>query len=620
VPNDRFGVASSHLSFYEPDQIDEILDRTASAGIGWVRCSFAWSDLEPVRGEWHFDKADMVVGKALARGIKVLGIMGASPPWANGGNPWNYPPTDLEAWTIYTWTVSQRYRGYVAAWEIGNEENIPQFWMPEPNPGQYVQLLGLASPAIRYADPGVKVVMGGVAGLDPQYLDDCLNLGAADYIDAIAYHPYPETLEEDNYTPQESRCRDIVGFVHWLVSEHTSKDLEIWITELGWTTCPESPPGVSEETQASYMLRSFINYAGTDVDRVFWYNLNDEYLNEHDYYGLLRQDMTSKLSYPYYANFNACLTGALPTAPGTVSFVCSRPETLEAHSFTLGDEGLTISAWKSDDAGDSLDITLADYAYGEPVTVDPLTGGEEPTPGVTRDENGCLTVSSLGIGKTPVILRFARLHPPHIFTLAPTGGAAGAVISVKGFGFGSSRGSSRVYFGTAPSTVYSSWADDEVRCAVPPGTAGEVAVRVVAGESSSNEVPFRVFAVTSVTPDYGVQNTTVEVSNLAGAEFETGATVRLERSGSPTINAENVTVVSSSKITCRLNLTGAPLARYDVVVRNPDGGEARLVQRFRVTDACGGGAGASLSLFAGMMGLLSLAGVGIRSRTRCNML
>jgi len=53
------------------------------------------------------------------------------------------------------------------------------------------------------------------------------------------------------------------------------------------------------------------------------------------------------------------------------------------------------------------------------------------------------------------------------------------------------------------------------------------------------------------------------------------------------------------------------------VVRNTDAQEAKLTQGFSVTNACGGGAAISLSIFGIMMGLMSLAGsTGLRRRFR----
>ena len=122
--------------------------------------------------------------------------------------------------------------------------------------------------------------------------------------------------------------------------------------------------------------------------------------------------------------------------------------------------------------------------------------------------------------------------------------------------------------------------------------------------------------VASITPTSGVENTVVDVTNLAGTDFQEGATVRIEKTGT-TVNATDVNVVSSTQITCKLNLTGVPLGKYDVVVRNPDAQEGMLTQGFSVTNVCGGGAAVSLSIFGIMMGLMSLAGsAGLRRRFR----
>jgi hypothetical protein len=103
----------------------------------------------------------------------------------------------------------------------------------------------------------------------------------------------------------------------------------------------------------------------------------------------------------------------------------------------------------------------------------------------------------------------------------------------------------------------------------------------------------------------------VNISNLAGTGFQTGATVRIEQASSgKVVNATKVKVVSDTKITCTISLqgAGAPLGKYDVVVRKPDGQEGRYANGFSVTNVCGQGAGAMMLVFGLMMGLLSLSG------------
>lgn len=100
--------------------------------------------------------------------------------------------------------------------------------------------------------------------------------------------------------------------------------------------------------------------------------------------------------------------------------------------------------------------------------------------------------------------------------------------------------------------------------------------------SGISPTPPSGLAVTGITPNSGYWFSWRPVSvTVTGAGFASGATVRLVR-GSTTISAGSVKVVSSSQITCTFNLWLKPTGTYDVVVRNSDGKEARLVGGFTV--------------------------------------
>jgi photosystem II stability/assembly factor-like uncharacterized protein len=115
-------------------------------------------------------------------------------------------------------------------------------------------------------------------------------------------------------------------------------------------------------------------------------------------------------------------------------------------------------------------------------------------------------------------------------------------------------------------------------------------------------------SVTSITPTQGTQYAfAMNIDDLAGSGFQAGAAVRLEK-GAGFIQAYNVSVASSEKITCTVGLFGAEPGIYDVVVTNPDGQEARLAGGFTVTSACGAGSGTALLMLGLTLGLLSLAG------------
>jgi PKD repeat protein len=89
--------------------------------------------------------------------------------------------------------------------------------------------------------------------------------------------------------------------------------------------------------------------------------------------------------------------------------------------------------------------------------------------------------------------------------------------------------------------------------------------------------------VASITPAIGENTGSVSITNLGGSNFVTGATVRLISSDNSNINATGVTVVSPTKITCTLPLSGKPSGQYNIFVINPDGQAGVLANGFTVT-------------------------------------
>jgi photosystem II stability/assembly factor-like uncharacterized protein len=122
-------------------------------------------------------------------------------------------------------------------------------------------------------------------------------------------------------------------------------------------------------------------------------------------------------------------------------------------------------------------------------------------------------------------------------------------------------------------------------------------------------------AVTVISPASGVNNANYAVA-ITGSGFATGATARLQ-SGATAIDGVGVTVTGPTRLTCYFDLTNKPPGKYDVIVKNPSGQEGKLTGGFSVTNICGQGAGASISVFIGLMGLLSITGLGLSQRRRC---
>ena len=221
---------------------------------------------------------------------------------------------------------------------------------------------------------------------------------------------------------------------------------------------------------------------------------------------------------------------------------------------------------------------------------------------------------------------------PSITAITPTSATRGQTLNVSIVGSNTHfvNGTSTATFSGTGITVNSTTVTDATHATAnitisPSAPTGSRDVNLITGSETPTSLTggFTVNlvspTVTSITPNNALQHAIVDITNLAGTGFIAGATVRLEN-GTAVINATDVNVVSSTQITCKFNLGGVIVQKYDVVVKNPDAQEGRLTQGFTVNapaNPCGGGAAGSIGIFGIMMGLMSLAGsAGLRRRFR----
>jgi hypothetical protein len=109
-------------------------------------------------------------------------------------------------------------------------------------------------------------------------------------------------------------------------------------------------------------------------------------------------------------------------------------------------------------------------------------------------------------------------------------------------------------------------------------------------------------------------------TTITGTNFVSGASVKLNRTGYPDINAGSVTVVSATQITCSFSLAGASGGQWNVAVTNPDGRNGMLANGFTVTNPApevtaitpaSGTRGSTVSI-TGLAGSGFLSGAGVR--------
>ncbi|HVP58302.1 MAG TPA: hypothetical protein VMU02_09405, partial [bacterium] len=86
--------------------------------------------------------------------------------------------------------------------------------------------------------------------------------------------------------------------------------------------------------------------------------------------------------------------------------------------------------------------------------------------------------------------------------------------------------------------------------------------------------------IVAVAPDSGFHLDTVTME-ISGADLIWPISVRLEKSGEPTMVADSINRISSSHVSCNVKLVGAPGA-WDVIAENVDGQEDTLPAAFRL--------------------------------------
>jgi len=307
-----FGVNTHLITYQQGDPLLGLsVQKMASAGVLWDRDSFYYATIESAEGQFNWQPFDDVVNKDLNSGINVLGLLCFGAMW------WNTPVNDKEMspltdqmlndWSDFVRTVVERYKDQVHYWEIWNEENTAMFWSPQPNPSDYVRLLKAAHDVITSVASGSKIVMGGTAFIDTNYIQQVYNNGGGSYFNILAVHPYEEATP-DSYTTGSSYPSDFVKSIADLNAQFPGKP--IWLTEMGWPTS-----STSDQLQADYLVRMYVQMLSlSEIQKVFWYDFCNDATGDPsiDTMGLVQRDsaLSPKIGYYAYQTMAHLLQGA----------------------------------------------------------------------------------------------------------------------------------------------------------------------------------------------------------------------------------------------------------------------------------------------------------------------
>jgi hypothetical protein len=275
-------------------------DRVRATGVRWLREEF---DSAP-------DAAtDRVFADAARRNMWILPLLQTG----------STLPDDVDAYASMVAAHVSRYGPGGSFWaerpeldaslapehfEIYNEPYGD--WYGPVEPAKYARVLRAAVTRGREANPRARFLMAvdrTPGGERHTWIDDLYEAepNLNDYFDAVAMHPYAVGRAPDK--PDDPWGFQRIADARRVLEDHGAGSKPFWITEIGWTTCPEDPDGcVSEEEQAAYMERAaeLVRTRYRFVEAMFFYHFRlderDRSESEH-FYGIVHNDLSPKPAY-----------------------------------------------------------------------------------------------------------------------------------------------------------------------------------------------------------------------------------------------------------------------------------------------------------------------------------
>jgi polysaccharide biosynthesis protein PslG len=309
------------LNSINPD--DASLSTVSSAGVTMSRYNMHWRDVSPSPGTFKWSGYDYVFEIMARHGVTILPEIIDDPSWAESSSL--VIPSNPAAYADFTAHAVARYgpngdfwRSHPSVpyhpavyWELWNEPWWYGYNESGADPGTYARLVRAAAAAGYAANPGARFLLEadltGYPNPDTQveWIDKMYQAvpDLNSWFSGVSVHPYSYPRSPDVYSAggdNRWNFRRIADIRAKFVA-HGGADKGLWITEVGFPTCPSDSQCVSESTQASYLSRIF-QMLKTDyssfVQAVFVYNFKDptsqDPSNIEDWFGLMHGNGSGK--------------------------------------------------------------------------------------------------------------------------------------------------------------------------------------------------------------------------------------------------------------------------------------------------------------------------------------
>ncbi len=269
--NPKMGVHTRLTDEVEEWKIKRTLTMVREMGASWVVEYFPWAYIEPRKGHFNWQHADVVVNHALAQGLTVIARLDMVPEWARPEETAaSYLGEEhLDDFGDFVYAFVRHFRGRVGHLIIWNEPNLSLEWgFRPPDPKGYTKLLKLAYLRAKEADPECLVLAAGLAptlageddpwGMsDLAFLEQMYSWGAKDYFDLMAIHAYGLRAPPDEPPSEEKINFRRAELIHQVMVSNGDEGKGVIITEGGWNDHPRWTKAVRPSQRIEYTIRAY---------------------------------------------------------------------------------------------------------------------------------------------------------------------------------------------------------------------------------------------------------------------------------------------------------------------------------------------------------------------------
>jgi hypothetical protein len=271
---------------------------------------------------------------------------------------------------------------------------------------------------VKNADPSMKVVMAGLADPSTDYLMGMIDWckenrgykkdGTIDLCwDVINFHYYTnETSQERGVAPEKEsngKYASALAQSFLQLAQKMNLDIPVWVTEAGYDLDQNSPnkaipikEKTAMQTQADWLLRTALLYSRNGIEKVFFYQLQDDNPGSGKIYGssgLINKDFSSRPASDYMKQTIELF--------GDFIFVKSKQSSPIVDYYTNEKNHELYVAYIPDEVGNQSKLELSLPGKKSATIYTPVFGATSMTSKISKIENGKLVVP---LSETPTFI------------------------------------------------------------------------------------------------------------------------------------------------------------------------------------------------------------------------